>query len=65
MSERFGVNTFKVKVGRAPELDVAAVRAQFPYLDRPEGIVYLDSGASAQKPRPVAPPARNARPTRS
>jgi len=34
-------------------LDVAAVRAQFPYLDRPEGIVYLDSGASAQKPRAV------------
>ncbi|WP_210494212.1 SufS family cysteine desulfurase [Patulibacter sp. SYSU D01012] len=34
-------------------LDVAAVRAQFAYLDRPEGIVYLDSGASAQKPRPV------------
>ena len=27
MSERFGVNTFKVKVGRAPGLDVAAVRA--------------------------------------
>ena len=27
MSERFGVNTFKVKVGRAPDLDVAAVRA--------------------------------------
>lgn len=36
-----------------PTLDVAAVRAQFPYLERPEGIVYLDSGASAQKPRPV------------
>ena len=34
-------------------LDVAAVRAQFPYLERPEGIVYLDSGASAQKPRAV------------
>ncbi|WP_026911389.1 aminotransferase class V-fold PLP-dependent enzyme [Patulibacter minatonensis] len=34
-------------------LDVTAVRAQFPYLERPEGIVYLDSGASAQKPRPV------------
>lgn len=34
-------------------LDVDAVRAQFAYLDRPEGIVYLDSGASAQKPRPV------------
>lgn len=34
-------------------LDVDAVRAQFAYLDRPEGIVYLDSGASAQKPRAV------------
>ena len=34
-------------------LDVDAVRAQFPYLERPEGIVYLDSGASAQKPRAV------------
>jgi cysteine desulfurase/selenocysteine lyase len=37
----------------ATTLDVDAVRAQFAYLDRPEGIVYLDSGASAQKPRPV------------
>jgi L-alanine-DL-glutamate epimerase-like enolase superfamily enzyme len=27
MRDRFGVNTFKVKVGRTPELDVAAVRA--------------------------------------
>lgn len=34
-------------------IDVEAVRAQFPYLERPEGIVYLDSGASAQKPRAV------------
>ncbi|MCK9250121.1 MAG: SufS family cysteine desulfurase [Solirubrobacteraceae bacterium] len=34
-------------------LDVATVRAAFPYLERPEGIVYLDSGASAQKPRAV------------
>ncbi|MGE4428476.1 MAG: aminotransferase class V-fold PLP-dependent enzyme [Solirubrobacteraceae bacterium] len=37
----------------ATALDVAAVRAQFPYLEREEGIVYLDSGASAQKPRAV------------
>jgi cysteine desulfurase/selenocysteine lyase len=37
----------------ATPIDVQAVRAQFPYLERPEGIVYLDSGASAQKPRPV------------
>jgi len=37
----------------AMTLDVDAVRAQFAYLDRPEGIVYLDSGASAQKPRAV------------
>jgi cysteine desulfurase/selenocysteine lyase len=34
-------------------LDLTAIRAQFAYLERPEGIVYLDSGASAQKPRPV------------
>ncbi len=36
-----------------PALDVAAVRAQFPYLDRDDDVVYLDSGASAQKPRAV------------
>lgn len=38
-----------------PALDVAAVRAQFPYLTDREGpeVVYLDSGASAQKPRAV------------
>ena len=37
----------------APSLDVEAVRAQFPYLERDDDVVYLDSGASAQKPRAV------------
>ncbi|WP_320670468.1 aminotransferase class V-fold PLP-dependent enzyme [Patulibacter defluvii] len=37
----------------APALDVDAVRAQFPYLEREDDVVYLDSGASAQKPRAV------------
>lgn len=36
-----------------PSLDVDAVRAQFPYLEREDDVVYLDSGASAQKPRAV------------
>ncbi|MCA8983850.1 MAG: SufS family cysteine desulfurase [Planctomycetaceae bacterium] len=37
--------------------DVQAIRAEFPILQRPDGhgrtLVYLDSGASAQKPRRV------------
>ncbi len=40
----------------APALDVARVRADFPILARTvngKGLVYLDSGASAQKPRAV------------
>lgn len=40
----------------APVLDVAAIRAQFPILAqtiRGKPFVYLDSGASAQKPRAV------------
>jgi cysteine desulfurase/selenocysteine lyase len=41
----------------APALDVAAVRADFPILHKPlpngARLVYLDSGASAQKPRQV------------
>jgi len=40
-----------------PALDVEAVRADFPILHKPlpngAPLVYLDSGASAQKPRPV------------
>jgi L-alanine-DL-glutamate epimerase-like enolase superfamily enzyme len=41
MHERFGVNTFKVKVGRAPELDVAAVRAIRESL--PSADLYVDA----------------------
>ena len=40
----------------APALDVAAVRAQFPILERQikgSPLVYLDNGASSQKPRCV------------
>ena len=40
----------------APALDVDAIRAQFPILSqtvRGKPLVYLDSGASAQKPRAV------------
>ena len=40
-------------VASTPTLDVAAVRADFPYLEREDDVVYLDSGASAQKPRAV------------
>ncbi|MDQ3331720.1 MAG: cysteine desulfurase, partial [Planctomycetota bacterium] len=40
-----------------PTLDIDAVRADFPILNRPlpngKRLVYLDSGASAQKPRQV------------
>ena len=37
-------------------LDVEAIRADFPILAKPvhgKRLAYLDSGASAQKPRPV------------
>ena len=41
----------------APPLDSAAIRADFPILNRPlpngKPLVYLDTGASAQKPRQV------------
>ena len=40
-----------------PGLDVEAIRADFPILNRPlpngKPLVYLDTGASAQKPRQV------------
>ncbi len=39
--ERFGVRTFKVKVGRAPELDVAATRAIRDAL--PDAVLYVDA----------------------
>ena len=39
--ERFGVTTFKVKVGRSPELDIAAVRAVRETL--PEADLYVDA----------------------
>ena len=42
---------------RSPVLDVAAVRAQFPILNKPlpngKALTYLDSGATAQKPAAV------------
>ena len=41
MHERFGVNTFKVKVGRAPELDIEAVRAVRDAL--PDADLYVDA----------------------
>jgi L-Ala-D/L-Glu epimerase len=41
MSERLGVGTFKVKVGRAPSLDVAAVRAIREAL--PDADLYVDA----------------------
>jgi L-alanine-DL-glutamate epimerase-like enolase superfamily enzyme len=41
MYERFGVNTFKVKVGRAPELDIEAVRAVRDAL--PGADLYVDA----------------------
>jgi L-alanine-DL-glutamate epimerase-like enolase superfamily enzyme len=41
MSERLGVRTFKVKVGRAPSLDVAAVRAIREAL--PDADLYVDA----------------------
>jgi L-Ala-D/L-Glu epimerase len=41
MHERFGVRTFKVKVGRAPALDVAAVRAVREAL--PDADLYVDA----------------------
>ncbi len=40
-AERFGVQTFKIKVGREPELDVAAVRAVREAL--PEAELYVDA----------------------
>ena len=50
VNERLGVSTFKVKVGRAPELDVAAVRAiraALPaadlYVDANRGWSYVDA----------------------
>ena len=33
-----------------PKLDVAALRRQFPVYENNPGLVFLDSGASAQKP---------------
>ena len=41
MNEQLGVKTFKVKVGRAPELDVAAVRAIREAL--PDADLYVDA----------------------
>ena len=41
MSERLGVRTFKVKVGRAPSLDLAAVRAIREAL--PDADLYVDA----------------------
>ena len=41
MHERFGVNTFKVKVGRAPALDIEAVRAVRDAL--PDADLYVDA----------------------
>ena len=41
VSERLGVGTFKVKVGRAPDLDVAAVRAIREAL--PDADLYVDA----------------------
>lgn len=41
MNEQFGVNTFKVKVGRAPALDVAAVRAIRAAV--PDADLYVDA----------------------
>ena len=41
---------------QAPRYDVAAIRADFPILSREvndKTLVYLDNGASAQKPRAV------------
>src|SRR2546423_13986073 len=42
---------------RAPSLDVAAIRADFPILSRTvrdgNPLVYLDSGATSQRPRQV------------
>ncbi len=41
VNEQFGVKTFKVKVGRAPDLDVAAVRAIRDAL--PDADLYVDA----------------------
>ena len=41
---------------RAPQLDVASLRAEFPILEQKmhgERLVYLDNAASTQKPRAV------------
>lgn len=52
LTESAAVTVDPVSDGPAT-LDVEAVRAQFPYLEREDEVIYLDSGASAQKPRAV------------
>ncbi|MEZ5864793.1 MAG: SufS family cysteine desulfurase [Geminicoccaceae bacterium] len=50
------MNALATRLAPAPPLDIEAVRAEFPILGttmQGQPLVYLDSGASAQKPRVV------------
>src|SRR3984957_10037477 len=49
---RLGAPTTRTALDQ-PKLDVAALRRQFPVYQNNPGLVFLDSGASAQKPASV------------